>query len=119
MSGDLIQAGTHLYAAGVDSITAIKLPQDGAEAKVAWSMPSDGQVVRLLAASDRLFAVTLDGRILAYGQEKVDKVLATLKEIQKTVTLPDQEVLKEADVKALGKKISPIVDMLYGVKQGV
>ena len=67
-TGDLILAGNRLYAAGKDSITAIELPKDGEAASIAWSLPVDGEVVRLLAASDRLFAVTLDGRIMAFAQ---------------------------------------------------
>ncbi len=66
-TGDLILAGTRLYAAGKDSITAIHLPQSGKGAEVAWSMPAGGEAVRLLAAAEHLFAVTLDGRIVAFG----------------------------------------------------
>ena len=67
-TGDLILAGNRLYAAGKDSITAIDLPSGGKPAAMAWTLPVDGEVVRLLAASDRLFAVTLDGRIMAFAE---------------------------------------------------
>lgn len=67
--GDLIQAGGRLYAAGKETITAIDLPKGDEKPQIAWSIPAAGQIVRLLAASDRLFAVTLDGRILAFGAE--------------------------------------------------
>ncbi len=66
-SGDLILAGSRLYAAGGGAMTAIDLPRDDNPAKVAWSMPVEGDVRRLLAAADRLFAVSLDGRIMAFG----------------------------------------------------
>lgn len=66
-TGDLIQAGRRLYAAGKSSLTAIDLPQGDTPARIAWSLPIEGQVVRLLAAADRLFAVTLDGHIMAFG----------------------------------------------------
>ncbi|MFV1966797.1 MAG: PQQ-binding-like beta-propeller repeat protein [Pirellulaceae bacterium] len=70
--GDLILAGNRLYAAGKDRIVAVERPQAGQRAKIVWSHPVDGDVARLLAADGRLFAVTLDGRILAFaaGPEK-------------------------------------------------
>jgi outer membrane protein assembly factor BamB len=66
-SQDLMQAGNHLYAAGEEGVTAITLPQAGGQPTIAWSRPVDGQVERLIAADNKLFAVTLDGRILAFG----------------------------------------------------
>ena len=67
--GDLIRAADRLYAAGATAISAIEIPQGQQEPKVAWSLPVEGQVVRLLAAGGKLFAVTLDGRIMAFGGE--------------------------------------------------
>lgn len=66
-SGDLIGSGTRLYAAGNGSITAIDVPATGGTPAVAWAKAVDGDVERLLASDGRLFAVTLDGRILAFG----------------------------------------------------
>ena len=63
-AGDLIRSGSRLYAAGKDGITAIAL---GEEPQVAWRQPVEGGVERLLAADGRLFAVTLDGRIMAFS----------------------------------------------------
>ena len=68
--GDLIQAGNRLYAAGQQQITAIDLPTaTRTTPQVAWTLPVEGSVQRLLAGADRLFAVTLDGRIMAFGPE--------------------------------------------------
>ena len=69
-TGDLIGAGNRLYAAGKGSITAIQLPTEDGTPEVAWRMELDGEVERLLAADDKLFAVTLDGRLLAYGAQE-------------------------------------------------
>jgi len=69
-SGDLIKAGNRLYAAGAEAIVAIDLPTPTAKARIAWSIPVPGQVMRLLAADGMLFAVTLDGRILAFSAER-------------------------------------------------
>lgn len=67
-SGDLIRAGGRLYAAGSNTIVAIELPKQGGQPTIVWSQPVQGTVRRLLAANGMLFAVTLDGRIMAFGQ---------------------------------------------------
>lgn len=64
-SGDLIKAGDRLYAAGKGSLSALSLT---GTPQVVWTLPVDGEVRRLLAADGRLIAVTLDGRILVYGE---------------------------------------------------
>ena len=63
-SGDLIKAGQRVFAAGRGAITALD-----ATGSAVWSHPVDGQVRRLLAGGDHLVAVTLDGRILVYGNQ--------------------------------------------------
>jgi len=66
----MIQAGNRLYAAGNKGITAVQLPrQPGQKPRIAWKIPVEGQILRLLAASDRLFAVTQDGRIMAFAEK--------------------------------------------------
>lgn len=49
--------------------------------------------------------------------QAVTKITALLKEIQEMVTLPEQAVLSEAQVRALQAKISPLMDELYGKKE--
>ena len=65
--GDLILAGDHLYAAGPESVCAIRLPAGNRQAEISWSRPIDGHIGRLLAADGKLFAVTLEGDLLALG----------------------------------------------------
>ena len=72
--GDLIRAGDCLYAAGENAITVVRLPTSENAPEVIGTIPVDGQVLRLLAADDRLFAVTLDGRILAFGAAELPPV---------------------------------------------
>jgi len=74
-TGDLIRSGNRLYAAGNDAIVAIDLPEGNAKAKIARSIPVEGKVLRLLAGDDKLFAVTLDGQIMAFGPEQVEPVV--------------------------------------------
>ncbi len=71
-SGDLIRAGGRLYAAGNGAITAVELPDGTTPLRVAWSLPVDGKVGRLLAGGDRLLAVTEDGRIHAFERSSND-----------------------------------------------
>ena len=69
-SGDLIKAGNRLYAAGKGRITAIQLPEPGQQPHVAWAKVVTGSVERLIAANGKLVAVTLDGRVMAFGLEQ-------------------------------------------------
>ena len=68
-SGDIIKAGRRLYMAGTNALFAYDLPPDKSKARLLWSNYVDGRVLRLLAANGKLFAVTLDGRIMAFGRE--------------------------------------------------
>ncbi len=68
--GDLILAGDHLYAAGNDSITAIRLPAANHPASITQTIPVDGQPERLLASNGQLFTVTLQGSIMAFGAKR-------------------------------------------------
>ena len=65
---DLIKAGNCLYAAGPAGITAIDLTKAaGEKPQAAWTISVDQKVCRLIAADNKLFAVTRDGRIMAFG----------------------------------------------------
>ena len=74
-TGDLIKAGNRLYAAGSGTITAVDLPGQQGPARVAWTQRVEGEVCRLVAAADRLFAVTLDGRVLAFGETRIEPAI--------------------------------------------
>jgi outer membrane protein assembly factor BamB len=67
--GDLILAGHTLWAAGEHSITGISLPASGQPAKVTATIDIDGTVKRLIAAQEQLFAVTMEGQIMAFGEK--------------------------------------------------
>jgi len=70
-SGDIICAGNRLYAGGASFITAIELPAVGGQPSIAWKLPVEGRIGRLFAAGGMLFAVTREGRILAFGEGDV------------------------------------------------
>ncbi|MBM4069779.1 MAG: hypothetical protein FJ271_12630 [Planctomycetes bacterium] len=65
---ELIKAGGRLYAAAGNNVLAIDVGVRGNG--VVWSMEVQGTVARLLAADDRLFAVTLEGRIYCFGADE-------------------------------------------------
>jgi outer membrane protein assembly factor BamB len=65
--GDLILAGDMLLAAGAEAITAIRLPQSERSAEIVFALPVEGTVERLLVADSKLFAVTLEGQLLAFA----------------------------------------------------
>ncbi|MCH9654234.1 MAG: PQQ-binding-like beta-propeller repeat protein [Planctomycetes bacterium] len=66
--GDMIRAGNRLYAAGDKTLSAITLPLNkDQKPQIAWQLPLQGQVLRLVAADDKLFAVTSEGEIKAFG----------------------------------------------------
>ncbi len=67
-SGDLILAGDELLAAGPEAISRIKLPAGGQRAQLISQLPVTDPIERLLAADQKLFAVTIDGRILAFSE---------------------------------------------------
>jgi len=69
-TGDLIKAGNCLYTSGDDSITAIEI--GSGKPTIAWIIPVNDVVERLVAANGKLFAVTLDGRIIAFGGVEVE-----------------------------------------------
>lgn len=69
-----IKAGDRLYCAGPGRVASLPIPEDGAEPEIEWQAELDGTPHRLLAGDDRLFAVTREGRIYAYGAEKPAEV---------------------------------------------
>jgi outer membrane protein assembly factor BamB len=97
--GDLILAGDKLIAAGTDSVTAIQLPSGDAAAKIAFTLKTEQQIERLLAADNKLFGVTLDGRLLAFGDssEKPSLEQTATSEIR---SQPAAVHVSEADQKA-------------------
>ncbi len=69
-SGDLIQAGKRLYAGGKNVLSAVDIPRNGGNPHVKWKTKIEGTVARIIAADRKLFAVTLEGRIYAFGGQR-------------------------------------------------
>lgn len=64
----LIRAGNRLYGSVGRTLTAVALPgPNDAAPSIAWRLPMDAPVVRLIAGDGRLFVVGSDGRLECYG----------------------------------------------------
>jgi outer membrane protein assembly factor BamB len=69
-AGAWMKAGSRLYAGAPNRLVAIDLPMDLDERDIAWETEIDGTAVSLLAADDRLFAVTREGKLYCFGAER-------------------------------------------------
>lgn len=67
----LILAGARLYAASGKEIVAVDVTARRSQPALAWQTKVDGEVARLIAADDRLFAVTYEGHIHCFGHKRV------------------------------------------------
>jgi outer membrane protein assembly factor BamB len=66
----MIKAGTRLYLGGADKVMAIDVDPKTHAMNAAWEQAIQGQAVRLVAADDRLIAVTREGRIYCFGGDE-------------------------------------------------
>lgn len=73
-SGDLIRAGAKLIAAGNETITIIELPTGKQPARIAETIPVEQHIERVIVADRKIFAVTLDSQIMAFGDEQPSKL---------------------------------------------
>lgn len=95
--GDLILAGNQLVAAGGGTISLIALPTEHQPPRIAGGWKTDAGVERLLAADGKLFAVTADGRIMAYGRSETDVDPAAQPQPPESVRSSESPVLAEDD----------------------
>ena len=71
-SGALIRAGNRLYAGGQGGVSAVTLPGWRGGPELVWHANLEGTVAQIIAADRKLFVVTIEGRIYAFGGEHVD-----------------------------------------------
>ena len=117
-SGDLIKAGNRLYAAGEKEITAIDLPTKSKKAGVAWRIPVTGQVLRLVAGAEKLIAVTLDGRIIAFGDSATRKRRTRGRVASRPKQRPSAAVRARADSLLKQMNTREGYALCYGVDDG-
>lgn len=63
----LIKAGKRLYMGTTGQVQAVDVDLEKGTMSLGWSADVEGKVLRLIAAADRLFAVTREGRIYCFG----------------------------------------------------
>jgi len=64
----VIQSGSRLYIGSGSTVSALEFVR-GKGFTETWQATVEGEVARLIAADDRLFAVTADGHIFCFGSE--------------------------------------------------
>lgn len=64
-----IKAGRRLYVGGAGVVAAMELPDGTGGSKISWRAQIEGTPHRMLAADGKLFVVTLQGRIYAFGAD--------------------------------------------------
>ena len=77
---DLIAVKGHLVAAGPEQISIVRLPIGEEKATVIRTIATDQPVERLVVADLKLFAVTANGEVLAFGDpdQSIDRKSASL-----------------------------------------
>ena len=87
-TGDMIKAGNRLYAGGKGVVSAINIPQGKDKPEVSWRAKIDGTVARIIAADNKLFVVTLEGRIFTFGRDELSPKIH--QNIQEQITTSEQ-----------------------------
>lgn len=64
-----LRAGDRLYGHVGKTVFALDLPRGKIPARIAWKKQIGGTTASMLAADDRLFVVTTDDRIYAFGEK--------------------------------------------------
>ena len=67
----LIKAGSRLYAGSAGRVMSLSLPlPEKGKPALAWEAAIEGTPTSLIAADDKLFVVTLEGRLYCFGDTK-------------------------------------------------
>ena len=91
----MMQAGSRLYLGSTDSITVLTWNAAKKELTPGESLVVKGKVVRLIAADDRLIAVTRGGRIYCFAGQKAKPVVHVRERVP--VPEPTPQVKAKAD----------------------
>lgn len=67
-----IKAGSRLYAGATGTVAAIDIPGPGGRPKVSWKADIEGTPSTMLTADGKLFVVTREGRIYAFGANRCE-----------------------------------------------
>ena len=65
-----IKAGERLYCGDTGVVEAVDIPRPGEQPKIAWRAEIRGTPHRMLAADEKLFVVTREGRLYAFAERE-------------------------------------------------
>ena len=98
----VLKAGTRLYSHAGRNLFAVSLNSDRTKAgAISWQAELPAEPTSLLAANDRLFAVTRDGAIHCFGEEESEP---TQHELAKSPTPATDSAAAKAILDATGKR---------------
>jgi outer membrane protein assembly factor BamB len=109
----LMKAGARLYLGGLDHITVLDWDADKKKLTPSWNLDVEGNVVRLIAADDRLFAVTREGRIYCFGAEETKPVAH-----ERTLATPTPSVKTKAEQILAAANVRDGYGVVWGVGDG-
>ena len=113
-TGAMIKAGGRLYVGGEGTVSAMEVRGKDAP-KLAWTKRIEGTAGRIIAADGKLFVVTLEGRIYAFGPDRVKAEVHAAKAVEAT---PSDEAAKLAEdiLKTTGVRAG--YALAFGIKTG-
>ena len=82
----LIRAGNRLYVGGEDYVAAFDFDAENKTLVQAWKLAINGHADSLIAAEDRLFVSTREGKLLCFGMERDDEPTI---EVRRPISLPE------------------------------
>jgi outer membrane protein assembly factor BamB len=112
----MMKAGSRLYLGGTDSIAVFTWNADKKELTPGESLAVTGKVVRLIAADDRLFAVTRGGRIYCFAGQQTKPVVHVRERVP--VPEPTPQVKAKADQIFAATKTRAGYVVVWGVGDG-
>jgi outer membrane protein assembly factor BamB len=71
----MMKAGDRLYFGGKNQVTVLDWNAEAKELKPSWNVKVKGQVVRLVAADDRLFVVTREGGLHCFAEPSIKPII--------------------------------------------
>ena len=80
-----IKAGNRLYCSEGSAVQALDIPETGNKPRITWKAEVKGEPYTMLAADSKLFVVTGEGRIYAFGENpEKNPVIHSLPDIEIT-----------------------------------
>lgn len=109
----MIKAGPRLYFGGADQVTVLDWDEATNQLSPSWTLAVKGNVVRMIAADDRLIVVTREGGIHCFGETQAKPLVYTPQKDDAS-KLPDAAKARAEQVLAIAKARAG-----YGVAWGL